>query len=59
MPIGALGIALLYALINGTVEELFWRGAFVFTFPDDILRGYIFPTLFFGLGMSHYMSSRV
>jgi hypothetical protein len=48
MPIGALGIALLYALINGTVEELFWRGAFVFTFPDDILRGYFFPTVFFG-----------
>lgn len=48
-PIQVFGIALLYALINGTVEELFWRGVFVSTFPNDILRGYILPTLLFGL----------
>ncbi|WP_101909443.1 type II CAAX prenyl endopeptidase Rce1 family protein [Marasmitruncus massiliensis] len=26
IPIQALEIALLYALVNGTIEELFWRG---------------------------------
>lgn len=49
IPIQVFGIAFLYALINGTVEELFWRGVFVSTFPNNILRGYILPTLLFGL----------
>ena len=48
-PMQALAIALLYALINGTVEELFWRGVFINVFPNNILRGYILPTLLFGL----------
>lgn len=49
IPIRVFGIALLYALINGTVEELFWRGIFVRTFPNKILKGYILPALLFGL----------
>lgn len=49
ISIQVLGIALLYALINGTIEELFWRGVFLNTFPDNSLKGYILPALFFSL----------
>ncbi len=49
LPIQALGLALLYAVLNGAIEELFWRGVFIKIFPEDILKGYLLPTIFFGL----------
>jgi len=44
-----LVIALLYALINGTIEELFWRGIFNKIFNHNIFLSYIYPTIFFGI----------
>ena len=41
-------IALIYALINGTLEEMFWRGAFNTVFEDNVVLAYIYPSLFFG-----------
>ena len=42
-------IAASFALINGVIEELFWRGVFITLFPKNILFGYILPALLFGL----------
>lgn len=44
-----LVIALVYAIINGTIEELFWRGIFNNIFNDNIFLAYIYPTIFFGI----------
>jgi membrane protease YdiL (CAAX protease family) len=41
-------LAFSFALINGVLEELFWRGAYNAVFPDRFLLGYIYPTIFFG-----------
>jgi membrane protease YdiL (CAAX protease family) len=45
--IGTILLALVFALINGTLEELLWRGALIATYPKKIWIGYIYPTLFF------------
>jgi membrane protease YdiL (CAAX protease family) len=37
-------------VINGTGEELLWRGVFLEEFPDDRLRGLIWPLVGFVLG---------
>ncbi|WP_313232698.1 CPBP family glutamic-type intramembrane protease [Tissierella praeacuta] len=44
-----LVIALVYALINGTIEELFWRGIFNNFFNNNIFLAYVYPTIFFGI----------
>ena len=44
-----LAIALLFALINGTFEEMFWRGVFNKVFHNNIYLSYIYPSLFFGI----------
>ncbi len=44
-----LTIALLFALINGTLEEMFWRGVFNKVFNNKIFLAYIYPTIFFGI----------
>jgi hypothetical protein len=41
-------LSLLFALINGTLEEMFWRGAFNKLF-DDIYLAYMYPSIFFGI----------
>jgi len=43
-----LVIALIYALINGTFEEMFWRGVFNKVFNNNMALAYIYPTIFFG-----------
>lgn len=48
-PIQVFMISFLYALINGTIEELFWRGIYTNAFPNNPLRGYVIPTFLFGL----------
>ncbi len=48
IPALALAAALFYAVINGTVEELFWRGVFIKFFPNDPVRGWLLPTALFG-----------
>lgn len=39
----------LYALANGTMEEVLWRGAYVTAFPDSWLWAYLYPSIWFGL----------
>jgi membrane protease YdiL (CAAX protease family) len=36
------------AVCNALTEELFWRGVYVRLFPDDAIRGYLYPALAFG-----------
>jgi membrane protease YdiL (CAAX protease family) len=47
-PIVLAGSAAI-ALVNGALEELLWRGAFVEVFPNDRLLGYVYPSVAFAL----------
>jgi membrane protease YdiL (CAAX protease family) len=38
-----------FALVNGVLEEVFWRGLFARVFPDDAVRGVLYPALVFAL----------
>jgi uncharacterized protein len=38
-----------YAIVNGVLEEAFWRGLFVRAFPNDRLYGVLYPALAFAL----------
>jgi hypothetical protein len=38
-----LGTAASVATINATAEELLWRGLFIATFPDELVRGWLWP----------------
>ena len=42
-------LSLLIAIINGTLEEVFWRGTYVQIFPKQVIWGYLYPSLGFGL----------
>lgn len=44
-----LFMALLFALINGFFEEMFWRGVFNKVFGNNILLAFIYPSIFFGI----------
>lgn len=44
-----LVFTLIFALINGIIEEMFWRGLFNKIFNNNMLLAYIYPTLFFGI----------
>lgn len=37
------------ALTNGTLEELLWRGAYLRTFPDSWMLGYVYPSIGFAV----------
>jgi membrane protease YdiL (CAAX protease family) len=37
------------ALLNGVLEETFWRGLFARVFRDDAVRGVLYPALVFAL----------
>ncbi|TVR58046.1 MAG: CPBP family intramembrane metalloprotease [Gemmatimonadales bacterium] len=37
------------ALVNGTLEEVFWRGAYVRAFPGIPLLAWVYPSVGFGL----------
>jgi hypothetical protein len=72
-PLGAAGTELLPALrgadpalvatagataaVNATGEELLWRGVFVVTFPDDPVRGWLWPAI--GFTMWHLAPASV
>jgi uncharacterized protein len=36
------------ALVNGTLEEVLWRGAFARAFPTSLVLGYLWPAIGFG-----------
>jgi len=40
-------LATLFAIINGSAEELFWRGAFIRHFPQDASYAIIYPLVLF------------
>jgi len=40
-------LATLFAIINGSAEELFWRGAFIRHFPQDARYAIIYPLVLF------------
>lgn len=41
-------VSALFAISNGTMEEVFWRGSFIKTFPKRWLWSYLYPSLWFG-----------
>jgi membrane protease YdiL (CAAX protease family) len=45
--LGVLTAVLGIAVINGTTEELFWRGIFYNAFPKNVWLGYLYPTALF------------
>jgi membrane protease YdiL (CAAX protease family) len=47
ISIRLLLILTLYAGLNGTLEELFWRGTFHGVYGDDLIRAYLLPTAIF------------
>lgn len=44
-----LAIALSFAIINGTFEEMLWRGVFNKIFDNNVFWSYIYPSVFFGI----------
>lgn len=51
-PIAGLQVlilALVFGMINGTLEEMFWRGNFNKIFNDHLIWAYLYPSLFFGI----------
>lgn len=42
-------IAAAYAAINGSIEELFWRGCYNKQFSSHVTFAYIYPTILFSL----------
>ncbi|MGE5577491.1 MAG: CPBP family intramembrane glutamic endopeptidase [Syntrophothermus sp.] len=40
------------ALVNGTLEEVLWRGLYVATYPGRLWPSYLYPAL--GFGVWHY-----
>lgn len=43
------GILLVFmALLNGSIEELYWRGLYLLEYPDNTRIGFIFSWLIFG-----------
>jgi membrane protease YdiL (CAAX protease family) len=41
-------LLVLTAVINGSVEELYWRGLYLVEYPSDTRTGFIFSWLLFG-----------
>ncbi|MBU5593307.1 CPBP family intramembrane metalloprotease [Clostridium sp. MSJ-4] len=46
---GVIFIALIFGLINGTIEEVFWRETFNKVFNNNVYLSYIYPYVFFGI----------
>ena len=42
-----LGIVVVYAILNGSLEELFWRYTFFIVYDKNICNAYIIPTILF------------
>jgi hypothetical protein len=47
----------LISLINGTAEELLWRGVYSRVFPDNLWWGYLYPA--FGFAIWHFAPQSV
>lgn len=44
-----LGLSAALAIVNATAEELLWRGAFIYAYGDERLRGYWLPAAGFAV----------
>lgn len=42
-------VSFVLALVNGTLEEVLWRGAYIKAFSDRVGLGYLYPSLGFAL----------
>lgn len=47
LKLGMLLLLLVYSIVNGLLEEMFWRFSFNELFGENILRAYIVPTILF------------
>jgi membrane protease YdiL (CAAX protease family) len=45
---GIILVSALFAITNGTMEEVLWRGTFMRTFPKSWLWSYWYPSIWFG-----------
>jgi len=41
--------SILFAITNGTFEEILWRGVYIKLFPDNKVWGVLWPSLWFGI----------
>ena len=41
--------SIVYAIANGTFEEILWRGTYIVGFDGHLFWGYIYPSIWFGL----------
>jgi len=48
-PLLLIIIAIPVAIINGTLEEILWRGLYIKAFPQKLFPGFIYPALGFAL----------
>jgi membrane protease YdiL (CAAX protease family) len=44
-----LVVSALFAIVNGTMEEVLWRGTYITAFHGNWLWGYLYPSVWFGL----------
>jgi hypothetical protein len=45
----SIGVLLIFtAVLNGSIEELYWRGLYLVEYPDHPLIGFVLATLLFG-----------
>jgi hypothetical protein len=42
-------VSVMRGLVNGSLEEILWRGVYTRKFPGQVLTGYLYPALAFGL----------
>jgi membrane protease YdiL (CAAX protease family) len=42
-------ISAMYAVVNGTFEEILWRGTYIIAFDGHLIWGYLYPSIWFGL----------
>ena len=48
-PITVITIGILVAIINGTCEEILWRGLYVKCHPNKVMLGLIYPSIGFAI----------
>ena len=47
--IAVVTLALLIAVVNASLEELFWRGVYIRLFPGRLITGWLYPAALFAL----------
>jgi membrane protease YdiL (CAAX protease family) len=49
LTLSTAGLLLIFVLLNGSIEELYWRGLYLLEYPDNARIGFIFSWLLFGV----------